>query len=147
MKTKGAPTGRMDEILALGSGASRIATERQRQIEVERFTPEHDDKHETGDLAMAAACYAAPGQIYAVNADANGFTFFDPWPWEATWDRRYKLGKQEEADSDELPDPSTYTDEQRIELLTKAGALCAAEIDRLLRKAFSGTLKPGESRE
>ena len=32
-----------------------------------------------------------------------------------------------------VPDPATYTDEERIDLLTKAGALIAAEIDRLLR--------------
>lgn len=33
------------------------------------------------------------------------------------------------------PCPSTYSDEERVDLLVKAGALIAAEIDRLLRKA------------
>lgn len=34
-----------------------IAQERQRQIEVEGWTPAHDDAHGSTDLACAAACY------------------------------------------------------------------------------------------
>lgn len=35
-----------------------IAAERQRQIEVEGWTPNHDDEHDRGEMANAAACYA-----------------------------------------------------------------------------------------
>mgnify|MGYP000591301606 CR=1 FL=1 len=33
-------------------------TERRRQIEVEGWTPEHDDQHGDGSMSLAAACYA-----------------------------------------------------------------------------------------
>jgi hypothetical protein len=91
------------------NGAERIADERLRQIMAEGFTAEHDDGHIHGELAMAAACYAAPGGIYDLHP---------VWPWDG---------------EDKRPD-HTPTDDDRIRLLEKAGALIAAEIDRLLRK-------------
>lgn len=41
------------------SGIELIADERQRQIEVEKWTPEHDSEHKTFELSGAAACYIA----------------------------------------------------------------------------------------
>ena len=39
-----------------------VAAERRRQIEVEGWTPEHDDQqHAGGELAVAAACYVLNG--------------------------------------------------------------------------------------
>lgn len=38
--------------------AADVLSERIRQIEVEGWSPEHDDKHRHGELAQAAACYA-----------------------------------------------------------------------------------------
>ena len=35
-----------------------VAAERKRQIEVEGWTAEHDDRHTPGELAQAGACYA-----------------------------------------------------------------------------------------
>lgn len=35
-----------------------VIAERKRQIDVEGWSPEHDDQHERGTLAAAAACYA-----------------------------------------------------------------------------------------
>ena len=35
-----------------------IAAERREQLGKHGWTPEHDDEHEHGELAMAAACYA-----------------------------------------------------------------------------------------
>jgi hypothetical protein len=63
-----------------------IANERQRQIEAEGWTPEHDDQHSSGELADAAACYARGKQMSAV------------WPWDEKWwkpgpDRRRQLVK------------------------------------------------------
>lgn len=50
-----------------------IAAERARQIAVEGWTPEHDDQHSGGELARAAACYAAGDH-------QNGL-----WPWHEDW--------------------------------------------------------------
>jgi len=83
------------------TGIDLIAAERQRQINVEGWTPEHDDGHTQGELARAAAVYAVP--------DLHD----DWWPWDDGW---YRPG-----------DP--------IRELVKAGALIAAEIDRLQRDA------------
>ncbi len=95
------------------TGAELIARERQRQIEEEHYSPEHDAKcNLEGWLARAAACYALP-------VDCRRYIEFAyisrplpelwPWHWE-TW----------------KPTP-----DDRIRELVKAGALIAAEIDRL----------------
>jgi hypothetical protein len=89
-------------------GIERIASERKRQIEEEGWTAEHDDQHEDSGLAKAAASYAYPrteGEHLSWKAAL--------WPWADGWYR---------------PCPNN-----RIRELEKAGALCAAEIDRLLR--------------
>ncbi|MFW6155839.1 MAG: hypothetical protein ACOC7J_00855 [Armatimonadota bacterium] len=54
-------------VLDGGSGVSLIAAERERQIREEGWTPEHDDEHDAGELADAAASYtiAAARQAYA----------------------------------------------------------------------------------
>jgi hypothetical protein len=83
------------------TGAEMIAAERQRQIEAEGWTPEHDDQHTQGEMAQAAACYLIRTVI------------FPAWPWDRQWWK---------------PTPN-----DRIRELTKAGALVAAEIDRLER--------------
>lgn len=88
------------------SGAELIAAERRRQIDVEGWTPEHDAEHDHWDLPMAAVCYAAPpGHYIRYGAQPEG------WPWRA---RDWK------------PSP-----DDRVRELVKAGALIAAEIDRL----------------
>ena len=89
------------------TGIELIAEERQRQIEVEGWTPEHDDKHTCGELTDAAICYASTG-YWRRRAPLL-------WPknWEVKWWK---------------PTPN-----DRIRELQKAGALIAAEIDRLNR--------------
>jgi hypothetical protein len=108
------------------TGVERIAIERMRQIEVEDFDATHDDEHDGAELALAAACYAASvahAKIYVRRDFAASVSFSDPWPWEAQFDRR-------PYDGNVLKDPD---DDQSIRLLEKAGAMIAAEIDRLLR--------------
>ena len=106
------------------NGAGRIAAERRRQMEKEGWTPEHDDDHFDGALAWAAACYAAPEAIFRRTDIASGGAIFsDPFP-------RWK-DKRRDLHSGRLIEPSQ---DQRIDLLVKAGALIAAEIDRLVRK-------------
>lgn len=90
------------------SGAELIAAERQRQIAEEGWTPEHDAHHRNGALAWAAACYAAPDRIFRVQVRDGEVSWWHPWP--NRWRR---------------------PDADRIRELVKAGALIAAEIDRL----------------
>lgn len=90
--------------LDAAGGAGEIAAERQRQKEVEGWTPEHDDQHTDGSLATVAACYIAPG--YA--------------KWPKSWSQDWWKPKDRRAD------------------LVRAGALIAAEIDRLDRLAVRG---------
>lgn len=95
------------------AGSDLIAAERERQIAVEGWTPDHDDEHDTGELTAAAIEYAA--RAYALTHLGGGNHDAPPsalWPWDASW---WKPGA----------DP--------IANLVKAGALVAAEIDRLVR--------------
>jgi hypothetical protein len=113
------------------TGSERIAAERLRQITKEGFDSEHDDEHQYGELAAAACCYAAPVLLYKKQDYTDGaIRFSDPWPveWDRHWDNRPL-----QRNRDDLKDPYTLSPSIRIKLLTKAGALIAAEIDRLLR--------------
>jgi len=92
------------------NGAEMIAAERQRQIEVEGWTPEHDDEHDNGELIAASICYARIGCPYPSIRDSTS----PLWPWDAKWWK-----------------PAFRHD--KIRNLVKAGALIAAEIDRLQR--------------
>jgi hypothetical protein len=90
------------------TGIELIAAERKRQIEVEGWTADHDDRWVNGELAEAAATYAS--LPHHEGAFINWRTLH--WPFDIEW---YK------------------PEENRIRELEKAGALVAAEIDRLQR--------------
>lgn len=109
-------------------GVRMIGLERVRQIEEEGFDELHDDQHDHGEMAKAAACYAYPAPIF-VREDRRDMTLFrDPYPWR-NFDRREREAGGVADNSEE-----NIGIRKRIDLLTKAGALVAAEIDRLLRK-------------
>lgn len=91
-------------------GAELIAAERQRQVSEEGWTPDHDATHTAGELAMAAACYAWYG--------TGGGRPVARWPWDERWWK---------------PEGGP------VRNLVKAGALIAAELDRLLAAAQGGT--------
>lgn len=57
-----------------------VLAERQRQIDAEGWTVEHDSQHSVGELAVAAGCYA----LYA-DAFPNPGEPPKSWPWEASW--------------------------------------------------------------
>lgn len=102
-----------------------IVAERRRQIEEEHYSSSHDDDHDEGELALAAICYAAPFTIFKKIDDG---CYCDPWPWDDKHDKRLWDETLDE------PLPAYRIDVNvRIRQLTKAGALIAAEIDRLLR--------------
>lgn len=97
------------------TGIELIAEERQRQINVEGWTPEHDPLHDNGQLSAAAASYAlAPFMKFSIR-NGHQAPAKPLWPnnWEVKWWK---------------PTPN-----DRIRELQKAGALIAAEIDRLNR--------------
>lgn len=91
------------------NGIESIAAERQRQVEAEGWTAEHDDAHARGEIANAAFSYVW-------SAMTGGHEMSPPrppvwWPWATAWWKP----KNRRAD------------------LVRAGALIAAEIDRLDR--------------
>jgi hypothetical protein len=97
----------------------------------EDFDAAHDAGHVSGELAMAAACYAAGSCGTAVLiGDLNeeeGYTTRTAWPWDVEDDKRTR-------DDLTLMVIMPPTVQARIRLLAKAGALVAAEIDRLLEE-------------
>lgn len=94
-------------------GASMIARERRRQIREHRFYASRDDQYTDGELVLAAMHYADNPDAYKHDS-----LHLDPF-WPVDWDRRYDQKRTDD----------------RITQLVKAGALIAAEIDRLLRAA------------
>ena len=100
----------------VGGPIADIAAERARQISAEGWTPEHDDEHNEGELALAAAAYALGGRRQIRPRD--GAVFFSlgempgMWPWKPEW------WKPKGARCN----------------LVRAGALIIAEIERLDRR-------------
>jgi hypothetical protein len=91
------------------TGSELIAQERVRQIEQEGWTPHHDDEHVHRELAWAANCYL----VEAIRPGTSKIFLIPPnWPWSNNWWK-----------------PTGAP----IRNLVKAGALIAAEIDRLQR--------------
>ena len=84
---------------------------------------------------MAAVCYAAPKRVFVRTLGRNGaISFEDPWPWDGGDKRTKTKAIIDSKRFGEIPEPKEYTAEERLDMLVKAGALIAAEIDRLLRK-------------
>lgn len=67
----------VDKVGPMTLAARDVLAERWRQINSEGWTPEHDDAHAPGDLARAAAAYAA----HAGGAGLIGHL----WPWDKGW--------------------------------------------------------------
>lgn len=82
------------------SGFELITEERKRQVEVEGWTPEHDDQHTTEDLVSAAACY--------LNAMDEHEPVKRRWPWALEW----------------------WKPKDRVRNLVRSGALYLAANDR-----------------
>jgi len=90
------------------NGIELIVQERHRQIEEEGWTVNHDDQHKHHELARVAICYTEE----AIAGVREGVPCNFPREWSFNW---WKPSG----------DP--------IRNLVKAGALIAAEIDRLRR--------------
>lgn len=103
------------------TGAELIAAERERQVSEEGYTAEHDDNYGDDEgaysgLVRAAICYAAAAPFQDQPKPPPG------WPWHEEW---WKPSQDESRN------------------LTRAGALLAAEIDRLQRAAAPSTPNTG----
>lgn len=103
------------------TGVELIAEERKRQIEKEGFTAEHDAKYLCSELTDAAVMYAMRGywkdRLNPYIVGINGQPGF-MWPFGM---------ESFKPSSEEWP-------KGRIKDLVRAGALIAAEIDRLLNE-------------
>lgn len=85
------------------TGSELIAAERERQTEIEGFTNQKDDSYIGGELCDAAVSYCS--------AHHPSSRLPAEWPWAIVW----------------------WKPKDRIRNLVRAGALIAAEIDRLQR--------------
>ena len=85
-----------------------ISAERQRQVDQEGWSAEHDDGHINGSIARAAGCYSlgADGSVDWKLIEAL-------WPWDPEW----------------------FKPKDRRRDLVRAGALIVAEIERLDRQS------------
>lgn len=97
----------------MNAGVVMIAAERQRQVTVEGWSTSHDDEHDPGTLALAAR-----GYLVRAMQQLEGIEPTSParWPWAAEWWKP-------------APEP--------LRNLVKAGALIAAEIDRIVRQQLA----------
>jgi hypothetical protein len=100
------------------TGWELIAEERQRQIDEEGYTAEHDDGYGEDELALAAAWMILPADVRQ-QLESNDMEF---------WHQDF---------------PPFFPDD-RIRELTIAGALAAAEIDRRLRLKQAGQAPAAE---
>lgn len=99
---------------AVKPGAQLIAEERERQISKEGWTSEADDAHTNTEMANASIAYTRAAQASITHLQPYFDTIYqDEWPWGTEWWK-----------------PSS----DPVRNLVKAGALIAAEIDRLQRQ-------------
>lgn len=90
--------------LIFNRAAEDVVAERQRQVDAEGWTAEHDDQWTHGELALAACCYTWPGR-----QDRQPYPVL--WPWDPAW----------------------YKPKDRRRDLVRAAALLLAEIERIDR--------------
>lgn len=108
------------KLASLGAlGSELISMERKRQIAHHRYNSNIDDTYLRGDLAAAAVFYAIP-QDHELAALARSF-------WPDSWSPPAYSEDDQKMRGD-------HPDQFRIQDLIKAGALIAAEIDRLARR-------------
>lgn len=96
------------------TGAEMIAVERDRQKSKEGWDKNHDACHNKFEMTKTAICYAASAaniEVFQKVQYGNGTMYKDPWPFDCCQDKRNK--------------------HELLKKLAIAGALIAAEIDRL----------------
>ncbi len=106
-----------------------VIVERERQLNVEGWTPEHDDEHDPGALAAAATAYALHAAD-VLNPSSQGDASYEHtvppmWPWSADWWKPSGSGTNQAG--------------ARRDLI-KAAALIFAEIEKDDRAAARATV-------
>ena len=96
------------------NGAELIAQERRRQVLLKRYDPAHDDAHADGSLLIA-------GLLIACDVAGHSLANVDPPDLNGPWPDALLLHVREKHAGNE------------IRQLVFAGAMIAAEIDRLNR--------------
>lgn len=114
-----------------------VLLERLRQVEKEGWTPEHDDEHDSGELAAAGAAYAlhAADHLHAHSQGDGGNEAPIFWPWQD--------GVCGRGEGPEKTEPAWWKPGTPRRDLVKAGALILAEIERLDRASKSSQQEPG----
>ncbi len=109
-----------------------VQAERSRQVEAEGWTPEHDDEHDSGELAAAGAAYAlhAADHLNPYSQGDGGDEAPRCWPW---YD-----GIAGRGEGPEKTEPAWWKPTTPRRDLVKACALALAEIERLDRAAERG---------
>lgn len=108
-----------DQIMnTMTKAAGDVLAERRRQVETEGWTPDHDDKHNNGEMPCAAGLYAISAGFATKYLDGETETcpVPDGWPWA----------------------PECWKPANARRDLVKAGALILAEIERIDRAAQPG---------
>lgn len=103
------------QLPSLTPGELTTLAERRRQIETERWSEAHDDEHDDGSMAVAAAAYAL------VDHPAVGIVSAEQLWMAAGWDT------------------SWFKPKDTLSNLVRATALLQAEIDRRTRAAQGAT--------
>ena len=94
-----------------------VLAERQRQIAEKGWTPEHDDQHSDGVIALAG----------------SGYAYAAAWATMAPSDEQFT----DEAPPPAWPEDWEFKPNQPRQMLVKAAALMLAEIERIDRAATS----------
>lgn len=107
--------------MTMDSVIADIKAERQRQIDVEGYEPEHDDAHQLEELVLAAACYLERAYVVVDGPMRRPPT---GWPWErSAWKPKNDARRN----------------------LVRAAALVVAEIERLDRVRHGDAAKMQET--
>ncbi|WP_221885594.1 hypothetical protein [Pseudomonas aeruginosa] len=114
-----------------------VQAERRRQVEAEGWTPEHDDEHDSGELAAAGAAYAlhAADHLNPYSQGDGGDEAPSCWPWHD--------GIAGRGEGPEKSEPAWWKPTTPRRDLVKACALALAEIERLDRAGISQSPQPG----
>lgn len=96
-----------DNVSTFERALGDVRDERLRQITQEGWSAEHDDAHDKGEMAAAAATYA----LHGLRGGFFGRWRATMWPWGSEW----------------------WKPKDRRRNLVRAGALILAEIERLDR--------------
>jgi len=99
----------------VSDAARGVLAERERQVSVEGWTPDHDDEHASGSMAIAAACYALTTRRRELEVQTVSMEKL--WQWTG-WSSQWFKPKDSRSN------------------LVRAGALILAEIERLDRAAL-----------